>query len=67
VTAEGGGFCCQGWTARWGDDGPQLDRGAHDGPGERLDGLRALCAAAWSAGAVTRKAADAAVRLLKLE
>jgi glycerol-1-phosphatase len=67
VTAEGGGFCCQGWTARWGDDGPQLDRGTHDGPGEHMDGLRALCAAAWSAGAVTREAADAAVRLLKPE
>jgi hypothetical protein len=37
-------FSCRGWTARM--NGDQL---ALDGGGERIDGLRALCAAAWAA------------------
>jgi glycerol-1-phosphatase len=43
TSAPGGGHACGGWTARW--TGDQL---ALDGTGERIDGLRALCAAAWS-------------------
>jgi glycerol-1-phosphatase len=67
VTAEAGGFRCRGWTARWGDDGPRLEPEGQQGSQGRIDGLRALCMAAWSAGPVTREAADAAVRLLKPE
>lgn len=43
VTQEGEGFGCGGWTA--------LVRGEElvlEGDGEALDGLRALCGAAWS-------------------
>jgi HAD superfamily hydrolase (TIGR01450 family) len=39
-----GGYGCGGWTARRDRDRLELD-----GQGERIDGLRALCAAAWSA------------------
>ncbi|MFF9121041.1 HAD hydrolase-like protein [Streptomyces massasporeus] len=39
-----GGFRCGGWTATAGADRLELD-----GEGEALDGLRALCAAAWTA------------------
>ncbi|MBC9715246.1 HAD hydrolase-like protein [Streptomyces sp. TRM66268-LWL] len=42
VVAEGDGFRCGGWTARAGES---LEL---DGEGEPLDGLRALCAAAWT-------------------
>ncbi|MFF8386863.1 HAD-IIA family hydrolase [Streptomyces kanasensis] len=43
VSAAGGGFRCGGWTA-------SVDGGAFvlDGTGEQMDGLRALCAAAWT-------------------
>ncbi|MDT9686446.1 HAD-IIA family hydrolase [Streptomyces sp. TRM76323] len=41
--APGDGFRCGGWTAV--ADGDAL---ALDGSGEPMDGLRALCAAAWS-------------------
>jgi hypothetical protein len=44
VVEEGDGFRCGGWTARAGSDGLELA-----GDGEALDGLRALCAAAWTA------------------
>jgi glycerol-1-phosphatase len=37
------GYECRGWTAYWSGDHLELD-----GDGERIDGLRALCAAAWS-------------------
>ncbi|WP_328316744.1 HAD hydrolase-like protein [Streptomyces sp. NBC_00388] len=43
VTAEGGTFRCGGWTASVRDG--EL---AVEGEGESLDGLRALCAAAWT-------------------
>ncbi|MEV4789479.1 HAD hydrolase-like protein [Streptomyces tuirus] len=39
-----GGFRCGGWTATAGADRLELD-----GEGEALDGLRALCAVAWTA------------------
>ncbi|WP_329069691.1 HAD-IIA family hydrolase [Streptomyces sp. NBC_01429] len=38
-----GGFGCGGWTASVGGDALVLD-----GDGDALDGLRALCAAAWT-------------------
>jgi hypothetical protein len=43
---EDGGYGCGGWTAR--RDGDRLEL---TGQGERIDGLRALCAAAWAADA----------------
>jgi glycerol 3-phosphatase-2 len=42
------GFACGGWTAMPGGSGRPLSL---SGSGDRLDGLRALCAAAWSAAA----------------
>ncbi|MEU0337159.1 HAD hydrolase-like protein [Streptomyces sp. NPDC006193] len=44
VTPEGDGFRCGGWTATAGAGRLELE-----GDGESLDGLRALCAAAWTA------------------
>ncbi|MGA5823480.1 HAD-IIA family hydrolase [Kitasatospora sp. NPDC094028] len=44
VTAAGGGFVCGGWTAV--AEGGTLRLA---GAGDRWDGLRALCAAAWTA------------------
>ncbi len=50
IAAEHGDFRCGGWTARHpGGDAPL----ALEGSGDPIDGLRALCAAAWSAGHVT--------------
>ena len=43
VAEADGGFRCGGWTARAGAARLELD-----GEGEALDGLRALCAAAWT-------------------
>ncbi|MEU6542142.1 HAD hydrolase-like protein [Streptomyces sp. NPDC046859] len=61
VTAEGDGFRCGGWTAS--ARGERLDL---DGDGAALDGLRALCAAAWTwagDGACTLDAQKALARL----
>ncbi len=58
VTAAGGRFSCAGWTA-W------QDRGQGElklsGAGRPIDGLRALCAAAWSADGLTGSLVQAAV------
>jgi len=43
VTSRAGMFSCNGWTAR--RDGDRLEL---TGSGERIDGLRALCAVAWA-------------------
>ncbi|MFC8534019.1 HAD-IIA family hydrolase [Streptomyces sp. NPDC057249] len=43
VTEDGEGFRCGGWTASAGGGALVLE-----GDGDPLDGLRALCAAAWS-------------------
>jgi HAD superfamily hydrolase (TIGR01450 family) len=45
IEEKDGGYGCGGWTARL--DGDRLEL---TGEGERIDGLRALCAAAWAAG-----------------
>ncbi|WP_217141561.1 HAD hydrolase-like protein [Streptomyces sp. AC627_RSS907] len=46
VSADGnGGFRCGGWTATAGEERLELA-----GDGAAADGLRALCAAAWTAG-----------------
>jgi HAD superfamily hydrolase (TIGR01450 family) len=55
-----GGYRCGGWTAR--RDGDRLEL---DGQGERIDGLRALCAAAWAGDAISEDAARAAVERLE--
>ncbi|MFF4751147.1 HAD hydrolase-like protein [Streptomyces sp. NPDC002514] len=44
VGEDGAGFRCAGWTATTADGRLELA-----GDGEALDGLRALCAAAWTA------------------
>ncbi|KIE26980.1 HAD family hydrolase [Streptomyces sp. MUSC 125] len=44
VTEAGDGFWCGGWTAMAGADQLELE-----GDGAAMDGLRALCAAAWTA------------------
>jgi glycerol-1-phosphatase len=44
-----GNYSCGGWTARWAGDQLELD-----GSGERIDGLRALCAATWARHADAR-------------
>ncbi|MFG2525705.1 HAD hydrolase-like protein [Streptomyces sp. NPDC048527] len=44
VVAQGNGFACGGWVATAGDEHLELE-----GEGEAIDGLRALCAAAWTA------------------
>jgi HAD superfamily hydrolase (TIGR01450 family) len=61
VAATGGGFRCGGWTARRGADGERLEL---TGSGDRIDGLRALAAAAWSVGQLSPEAAAAAARQL---
>jgi glycerol-1-phosphatase len=65
VTAAGGAFGCEGWTARLtpGDDGAP-GRVEVTGTGTAIDGLRALCAAAWSAGSVTPDSVRSAVARL---
>jgi len=45
VTRSGDEFSCGGWTATAGADGRPMASGS----GDRVDGLRALCAAAWLA------------------
>ena len=55
-----GGYSCGGWTARWAGDQLELD-----GAGERIDGLRALCAATWARHAdagTSHKTINSAVR-----
>ncbi|MET7285600.1 HAD-IIA family hydrolase [Streptomyces sp. NPDC005573] len=61
VTREGEGFRCGGWTATAGADELGLD-----GDGEALDGLRALCAAAWTAAGDGSCALDGSKALTRL-
>jgi glycerol 3-phosphatase-2 len=56
VEETDGGYGCGGWTARL--DGGRLEL---SGQGERIDGLRALCAAAWAAEGVSADAVRDAV------
>ncbi len=56
VTEEDGAFSCGGWTARLAGDRLELT-----GDGAHIDGLRTLCAAAWTAGRVSAEAARHAV------
>jgi glycerol-1-phosphatase len=73
VSVAGEEFRCGGWTARVSPGpggGPEGDGRAGQleiaGRGEPLDGLRALCAAAWSGGPVTAPSAQSAVARLHL-
>jgi len=59
VSSQDGAFGCGGWTARVAGDRLELTGG-----GERIDGLRVLCAAAWASGRVTREEAQSAVKRL---
>jgi glycerol-1-phosphatase len=57
ITSQDGTHQCGGWTARLDEDRLELD-----GAGTRIDGLRALCAAAWSGGGVTADSARSAIQ-----
>ena len=69
VVAADGEFRCGGWTAR-----RRHVKATHDGDADRLeiagsgaaiDGLRALCGAAWSGGAVAADSVTSAVGSLR--
>ena len=62
VAAADGGFSCGGWRAAVDGSG----RSVVTGSGAPMDGLRALCAAAWSAREVSEPAAAAALAELGL-
>ncbi|MBM4790917.1 HAD-IIA family hydrolase [Streptomyces sioyaensis] len=61
VTADGDGFRCGGWRAE-----ASGDTLAVTGEGTPLDGLRALCAAAWTAAGDGSCAADAGKALARI-
>jgi glycerol 3-phosphatase-2 len=63
VSAADGGVRCGGWTARLHGDAGKLEL---SGSGDPLDGLRALCGAAWSGGGVSPEQAASAVQGLDL-
>jgi HAD superfamily hydrolase (TIGR01450 family) len=56
-------FCSGKWSARWAS-GP--DRVELTGDGDRIDGLRALCAAAWSRDGVTAAMVSDALGVLEM-
>jgi glycerol-1-phosphatase len=64
VTREDGEFRCGGWRARRVGSGPGGGVSV-SGSGAPVDGLRAVCAAAWSAGEVSAEAAESAVASLR--
>jgi HAD superfamily hydrolase (TIGR01450 family) len=59
VTSQDGTYRCGGWAARL--DGDRLEL---TGDGERMDGLRAACAAAWAAHGVSAESARSAAERL---
>jgi glycerol-1-phosphatase len=59
VTSQDGAFGCGGWTAR--RDRARLELA---GGGERIDGLRALCAAAWAGDGLTGESVRTVLRRL---
>ncbi|MGA5127565.1 HAD hydrolase-like protein [Streptomyces pseudogriseolus] len=61
VAEAGGGFRCGGWTASAGAGRLELD-----GDGAPVDGLRALCAAAWTAAGEEACGLDADKALARL-
>jgi HAD superfamily hydrolase (TIGR01450 family) len=66
VASEGDDHTCGGWTARWRHHAGQGQVVELDGDGTPVDGLRALCAAAWSRDATDSTAATAALARLAL-
>src|SRR5580692_10637197 len=60
VTVKDGAFSCGGWTATRTEDQLELS-----GDGERIDGLRALCAAAWATEGGTVASARSAIQRLE--
>lgn len=71
VLADGPGFRCGGWFAAVGDGEVRLTRvpavpaaPPARGGADRLDGLRALCAAVWSTGPLAAGAHREALRVL---
>ncbi len=60
ITEKDGAFGCGGWTARLDGDRMELT-----GDGERIDGLRALCAAAWAADSLSEESVRPAVERLE--
>jgi glycerol-1-phosphatase len=60
VTSQDGAYRCGDWAARLAGDRLELTGG-----GERIDGLRALCAAAWGDGRVTEESARSAIQRLE--
>ncbi|MFG3499441.1 HAD-IIA family hydrolase [Streptomyces sp. NPDC047928] len=61
VAATDAGFVCGGWTASAGADALVLD-----GDGAAMDGLRALCAAAWTSAGAAACTLDAEKALARL-
>ncbi|MFE3549090.1 HAD-IIA family hydrolase [Streptomyces kronopolitis] len=61
VSADGDGFRCGGWRAEASGDSLAVT-----GEGSALDGLRALCAAAWTAAGDGSCAADAGKALARI-
>ncbi|MFD0028473.1 HAD hydrolase-like protein [Streptomyces sp. NPDC055059] len=61
VVARGDGFACGGWVATAGGERLELER-----DGEAIDGLRALCAAAWTAAGDGTCGLDGAKALARL-
>jgi glycerol 3-phosphatase-2 len=60
IKSQDGKFSCGGWTASSAQGQLKLS-----GDGERIDGLRALCAAAWTTEGVTAESARSAARRLE--
>ncbi|MFI9781608.1 HAD hydrolase-like protein [Streptomyces sp. NPDC051956] len=61
VVAQGDGFACGGWVATAQNEHLELE-----GDGEGIDGLRALCAAAWTAAGDGTCGLDGAKALARL-
>jgi len=67
VIPKDDGYFCGGWTARWTGDTITLDGAADGAPGNApVDGLRALCATAWSREGTSATAVATALDRLKL-
>jgi hypothetical protein len=60
IRSADGAFSWGGWTARRTEDQLELS-----GDGERIDGLRALCAAAWATEGVSAESARSAIQHLE--
>jgi glycerol 3-phosphatase-2 len=66
VVLEDDAATCNGWTARWQHHHGQGASITLDGTGAPVDGLRALCAAAWSREGTTAGAVSAALSRIAL-